>query len=66
MKLLEETIEKVKGLSEEELRAFRNWFAEFDAEAWYGELEMDIEEGKLEDLAAKALEDFKKGKCTEL
>ena len=66
MGLLEETIEKVKGLSEEELRAFRDWFADFDAEIWDRELEMDIKEGKLENLAAKALEDFRKGKCTEL
>jgi len=64
--LLEETIKRVESFSEEELRAFREWFEEFDARIWDEKLERDVRAGKLDDLATRAMEDFKKGKCTEL
>jgi len=64
--LLEETIKRVESFSEEELRAFREWFEEFDARIWDEKLERDVRAGKLDDLATRAMEYFKKGKCTEL
>ncbi|RLD96521.1 MAG: hypothetical protein DRI93_00675 [Aquificota bacterium] len=66
MNLLEETIKRVESFSEEELRAFREWFEEFDARIWDEKLERDVRAGKLDDLVTRAMEDFKKGKCTEL
>jgi len=45
----------VKELSPEELSAFREWFAEFDAEIWDRQLESDVRTGKLDSLAERAL-----------
>ena len=37
-----ETLEgQVKSLNSEELKAFRDWFASFDAEAWDAQIEAD-------------------------
>ena len=62
-----EVIEKeVSQLSLSELSAFREWFFEFDAEAWDKQIECDSQSGKLDSLAANALKDFQSGKSTEL
>jgi len=42
-------------LSTAELAAFRNWFREFDAEAWDRQIEEDAKSGKLVALANAAL-----------
>jgi hypothetical protein len=57
---------QVKQLSSEELRAFREWFAEFDCEAWDRQFEADVQNGKLDELASRALRDYKAGRATEL
>ncbi len=57
---------QVKQLSSDELRAFREWFAEFDAEAWDRQFEADVRNGKLDELAARALRDYEAGRATEL
>ncbi len=44
----------VRGLSTDELAAFRLWFAEFDAEARDRQFESDIAPGRLDWLAAEA------------
>jgi hypothetical protein len=62
-----ETIEgAVKELSVEELSAFRAWFAEFDAGAWDRQFEADVQAGKLDALAERALHDHRAGRSTEL
>ena len=62
-----EIIEKeVSQLSLSELGAFREWFFEFDAEAWDNQINRDAQSGKLDSLAASALKDFQSGKSTEL
>ena len=62
-----ESIEgQVKGLSPEELSAFREWFAEFDAEIWDRQFESDVKAGKLDGLAERALRDHASGRSTEL
>jgi hypothetical protein len=48
---LEREIEK---LTSEELAAFREWFATYDADAWDRQIERDVSKGKLDRLAAKA------------
>ena len=45
----------VRTLTMEELAAFREWFREFDADAWDREIETDALEGKLDDLAGRDL-----------
>jgi hypothetical protein len=57
---------QVKQLTSEELRAFREWFVQFDAEAWDRQFEADVHNGKLDELAARALRDHKAGPATEL
>jgi hypothetical protein len=56
----------VARLSPNELAAFRNWFAEYDAEAWDRQLENDIAAGHLNKLADEALRDLDDGRCTDL
>jgi hypothetical protein len=56
----------VRALSPEELAKFRAWFLEYDWAAWDRQLERDVQNGKLDDLAAKALRDHAAGKTTSL
>jgi hypothetical protein len=46
---------EVRTLSTEELATFREWFREFDADAWDREIEADTLSGHLDDLADEAL-----------
>jgi hypothetical protein len=57
---------QVKQLGSAELRAFREWFVQFDAEAWDRQFETDVQSGKLDELAARALRDHQAGWATEL
>ena len=52
---------QVKGLSPDELRAFRDWFGEFDAELWDDQIEADARNGKLRAVAERAFRDHKGG-----
>ncbi len=57
---------QIKELSAEELAAFRRWLAEFDAEAWDRQFEADVKAGKLDGLAARALQDHADGQSKQL
>lgn len=58
-----ETVEvQVKQLTAKELRAFREWFVQFDAAAWDQQIESDAKSGKLDALAGRALRDHQAGK----
>ena len=57
---------QVQGLSPEEFAQFRAWFVEFDWATWDRKLERDVESGRLDDLAKKALRDHATGKTTPL
>jgi len=57
---------EVKGLSPEELAAFREWFAEFDAQIWDRQFESDVRAGKLDSLAERALREHASGRSTRL
>ncbi len=56
----------VTQLSPAELAEFRQWFAEFDGEIWDHQIESDAAAGKLDALAAEALEEYYAGKATEI
>lgn len=48
----------ITKLSREDLAAFRDWFREFDAEAWDKQFEADVAAGRLDALAEEALRDL--------
>ncbi len=66
MSKLENIETEVKQLSAEELKRFREWFLEFDADAWDRQFEADVRDGKLERLGRKATRDHESGRSTEL
>ncbi len=65
MSTIKEVEEAVRRLSAEELAAFRDWFAEFDAAAWDRQIEQDVTAGRLDALAEEALNDLRQGRCTD-
>ena len=56
----------IKELSQDELTALREWFADFDADAWDRQMEADINAGRLDSLAERALLDHEAGRSTKL
>lgn len=58
--------EAVRQLDREELSQFREWFAEFDADAWDRQMEEDAQAGRLDKLAEEALREYHEGRTTEL
>ena len=56
----------VRHLSPEDLAAFRQWFAEFDASLWDKQFEMDVAAGRIDRLAEEALTDLREGRGTDL
>ncbi len=62
-----ETLEReVEKLSPEELAVFRDWFANYDADAWDRQMEADVKAGKLDRLAAEALAEHGRGETKEI
>ena len=66
MSTVEEIESAVEKLNKKELKNFRAWFSQHDAEQWDAQFESDITSGKLDSLAAEAIAEFKEGKTTEL
>jgi hypothetical protein len=62
MTLLQKIEKDVSLLPQSELAEFRSWFEEFNAEKWDKQFEKDVKAGKLDQLADKAIADFRKGK----
>ena len=57
---------QVAALPESELRRFRSWFDEFDAQRWDKALSADIENGKLDAFAEEALAQYGADLCKPL
>jgi hypothetical protein len=66
MNALLEIEQAVSQLPQNDLAAFRKWFAQFDAAAWDAQFESDVMAGKLDALAEEALRDLHEGRCTDL
>lgn len=66
MTVISEIEVAVAKLSREELSVFRDWFQEFDADAWDKQFEDDVTAGRLDALAEEALRDLREGRCTDL
>ena len=63
---MEEIESAVMRLSPEEYAQLRNWLQDYEDEAWDAEMLEDAESGKLDHLAAEALNDLKNNRCTPL
>jgi len=57
---------EVQKLNPEELAAFREWFQEYDSDAWDRRIEEDIRAGRFDKLAEGAVEAHKSGRTTKL
>ena len=66
MNKVQEIEKTVRGLTPDDLSAFRAWFTEFDAVLWDEQFENDVANSRLDTLAQEALLDFSKGRCTDL
>ncbi len=66
MSNVEQVESQVRGLNADELRAFRDWFAQFDAEAWDQQIEAGSKNGALSSLADRAVADHAAGRSTTL
>lgn len=56
----------VEQLSPEDLRSFREWFAQREAAEWDRQFESDVAAGRLDALANEAIGELRKGQCTDL
>jgi len=63
---VEKIEQDVRALSPEELAQFRAWFLDYDWAAWDRQLERDVQAGKLDQLADRALRDHAAGKTKPL
>ena len=66
MRKIEEIEEDIEKLSSNELKAFRRWFIDFDTQQWDKQIQEDVDKGKLDNMADKAIEQFRAGKAKEL
>ena len=51
---IKEIQQRIRRLSRSELTAFRDWFLNYDAEAWDRQIERDAAAGRLDELADEA------------
>ena len=56
MKSVEELELQVQQLPPQDFAKFREWFHEFEWRSWDAQIESDAQSGKLQALAAKALD----------
>lgn len=61
MSKVEAIEQQIEKLSADELATFRRWYAAFDAQSWDRQFEADVNAGKLDALADKALRDHAAG-----
>lgn len=62
---VEKIEQQIRELSPEEMAKLREWFVEFDAEAWDRQFEADVRAGKLDALGEQALKAHTSGKTTK-
>jgi hypothetical protein len=57
---------QIQTLSSDELAQLRQWLADYDSEVWDRQLEADVEAGRLDGLAERALRDHNAGRSSKL
>ncbi|MFM1918724.1 MAG: hypothetical protein RLZZ303_358 [Candidatus Hydrogenedentota bacterium] len=63
---LSEIEAQIAALSPEDLKKFREWFAEFEEDLWDKQIEADVLAGKLDALGDHALKEHTEGRSTPL
>lgn len=66
MSKLDEIEKAVAELPPDELAKFREWFDQFAGDLFDRKIERDAEEGRLDQLAKRALADMRSGRVREL
>ena len=66
MSNLSDIEQSVSQLPDEDFARFRQWFLEFENKKWDLQIEQDINENKLSNMANEAVADYKKGKFKSL
>jgi hypothetical protein len=66
MATLKEIEMQVAQLPSSDLSEFRQWFSEFDADAWDKQFEQDVSAGRLDRIVAEPLADFESGHCRKI
>jgi hypothetical protein len=65
MSTVREIEDAVQRLSDEDRKAFRTWFASFDADEWDREFEDNVTAGRFDWLAKEARRAKQDGTCTK-
>jgi hypothetical protein len=64
------TLEQIEAailkLSPDDYQKLLEWFSELDHQRWDKQLEKDVADGKLEDLAQEAIADFQSGRYRQI
>ena len=63
---VEEIEQAILQLPQNQLVQFRSWYEKFDSDAWDKQIENDISEGKLDELANAAIVDHVSGKSKKI
>ncbi|MCL6750967.1 hypothetical protein KBT16_08235 [Nostoc sp. CCCryo 231-06] len=66
MSTLEQIEAAILTLPAEEFQRLKQWLSDVDYQRWDEQLEIDIEDGKLDALAEEAIADFKAGHCRKI
>jgi hypothetical protein len=66
MSNLEQIESAILSLPSEDFEKLRLWFFDLDYERWDEQLERDIVDVKLEELAREAIAEFQAGHCREI
>jgi hypothetical protein len=66
MRTVREIEGAIQSLSPADLAEFRQWFQNFDADAWDRQFEADARVGRLDALSDGALADLREGRCRDL
>jgi hypothetical protein len=66
MSTLEQIESAILTLPTQEFQRLREWLLELDQQHWDQQLEQDVNDGKLDALAAEAIAEFEAGECREI
>ena len=61
-KSAEEISEEIMQLPQDQLQKFREWYEVFDSEKWDDQIASDANDGKFDEIADRAIKEYKAGK----